>query len=812
MPVDQDERPTFFQGQYLGPEDLTAAVDYGRIQLARHSLGAHTWGIAIGLQLIEKPSPAGNNAVDVFLEPGYAWDGFGRAIVVLAPYKIPASLFQNIVYDAAIDDHTKSGDTADGRPVKIWLRYSEQANQPPASGFEVCDSTGQTARVQETFSLQAGELVNASDQRDPISVGGKMVDALDALTTFESAPNPVVDTSIPQQALPEDDAEALWLIPVAYVRWLPPQTATQTGAFQQRTQPDLTRSDTARQYIGVVAGAVEAAGKNVQVKTRGAAFSSILSSDLLWVEGAMRVEGDASLYNGKLVFLNKAGQDEGVPLLLQRANQIDPATLANLTILQIEIGMSSAGNNMLSVGPLDNSGKPVPVFNVLDSGKAGVGTTKPLSPLGVRGAGGAEDLLSFEDASGATKWNINQKVNGLSGLNFAETGIADFRLYIQAGGRIGIGTQAPSNRLHVDDVLGIRQKYLFVSGDLGWSSVTYNAHHDSGNQNWVFPDPTHPAVTIEMDDQRNNGIPRFEVWSTLSSAKTTWVQRLAINGDTGDVYLGHHGGNVGIGTTTPTANLQVIGDIKWANSFLQADQGGSIELGGTNTTPGSGTPYIDFHFNGLTQDFNTRIINDASGQLSLFAQTVRVTGDLIVGGARTYLFGLDAANEHWLMAGGSVEGVHNAVGLIFNGGNSNMFHTGPGWTKGFLINHPLEPEKSYLAHATLEGPEAAVFYRGEGQLAEGKATIELPDYFEGLAREEGRTVLLTPLAEPETTISQLAASSVEKGSFTVIGTDKKNPSQRFYWEVKAVRSDVGRLSIINKKPSRSRAPKILEAI
>jgi len=53
MAVDQDQRPTFFQGQYLGPDDLTAAVDYGRIQLARHSLGAHTWGIAIGLQLIE---------------------------------------------------------------------------------------------------------------------------------------------------------------------------------------------------------------------------------------------------------------------------------------------------------------------------------------------------------------------------------------------------------------------------------------------------------------------------------------------------------------------------------------------------------------------------------------------------------------------------------------------------------------------------------------------------------------------------------------------------------------------------------------
>ena len=85
MAVAQDDRPQFFQDQYLGPEDLAAAVEYSRIHQARHSLGAHTWGIAIGLQLLEKPSAAGNNQVDVFIQPGYAWDGFGRPLVALVP-------------------------------------------------------------------------------------------------------------------------------------------------------------------------------------------------------------------------------------------------------------------------------------------------------------------------------------------------------------------------------------------------------------------------------------------------------------------------------------------------------------------------------------------------------------------------------------------------------------------------------------------------------------------------------------------------------------------------------------------------------
>ncbi len=380
----------------------------------------------------------------------------------------------------------------------------------------------------------------------------------------------------------------------------------------------------------------------------------------------------------------------------------------------------------------------------------------------------------------------------------AETNVADFRLFLQSGGNVGVGTQTPTSRLHVDDILGIRQKYLYLSGDQGWSSLTYNAHHDAANQNWVFPDAAHTAVTVEMDD--STGTPRFEVWSTTLAAKSSWVQRLAVNGNTGDVYLAHHGGNVGIGTTTPTGKLSVVGgNITWASSQLAADQGGSIELGGDNATPGSGTPYIDFHFNGLTQDFNARIINDANGQLQIVAPTVKVSNVLAVSGSRTYLLGLDGANIHWIMAGGTQENVNNALGLVFNGGGSNFFHTGPGWVKGFLINHPLEPDKSYLAHATLEGPEAAVFYRGEGHLSNGKATIQLPTFFEALAREEGRTILLTPLSDDDKPVSPLAASSIRKGAFTVIGTDKKNLSQKFFWEVKAVRSDVAPLVLVSKK-------------
>ncbi|HMC32215.1 MAG TPA: tail fiber domain-containing protein, partial [Candidatus Angelobacter sp.] len=452
--------------------------------------------------------------------------------------------------------------------------------------------------------------------------------------------------SIPHQALPEDDAQAVWLIPVGYVRWLPGQTSIQAGSFQQRTAKDLPKSESSRQYIGVVAGTVEAAGQNVQVKQRGTQPSGVASDDLLWVEGKMRIEGDLRLFDGKLSFLNSAGQDEGVPLLLQRTKQTDPITSQILTSLQIEIGSDKAGNNMLSVGPLDkNSKKFVPVFNVLDSGKIGMGTTAPTGRLTLNGIvqpaqgnltlfsqtadieydGGNDQLFIFNALGSAvtsflggnlgvgtttptgrmTLAGIVQPQQGnltffsqsadieydggndhlfifnasgnavtsflggnlgvgttaptgrmtLGGIVqpqqgnltfFSQTadieydGGSDHLFVFNAtgnavtsflGGNIGIGTAGPSNRLHVADATGIRQNRLYVSGDAGWSSLTYNAYHDVNNAAWIFPDPTRPAATIEMDD--NGGATRFAVFTTTSAAKTTWFERFHIDGETG---------------------------------------------------------------------------------------------------------------------------------------------------------------------------------------------------------------------------------------------------------------------------------------
>lgn len=128
---------------------------------------------------------------------------------------------------------------------------------------------------------------------------------------------------------------------------------------------------------------------------------------------------------------------------------------------------------------------------------------------------------------------------------------------VAASGNVGIGTTTPTHPLHVNANTGIRQNSLYISGGEGWSSLSYNAHHDEANGQWIFADPSHKAVTIELDDAE--GSPRFQVSSTTTQAPTKWVQRLAVEGNSGNVLMAHNGGNVGIGTPDPKAKLTIAG-------------------------------------------------------------------------------------------------------------------------------------------------------------------------------------------------------------------------------------------------------------
>jgi hypothetical protein len=569
------ERPRFYEQQYLGARDLTGVVQYARKSRARHDLGAHIWGIAAGLQIVEKPSQCGG-PLEVYLEPGYAWDGFGRPITVLAPVRVSPGLFDSLTFEAS------DGNTPPGRLVPLWIRYRESAVGGPPPGFEICSNDDQYCRTWETYQLVAGHMIEHYQRHDPVGVAGYAIDAREVSDKL-GIPGPTIagvathatleDESVAYQSFPTKDTSR-WLVPLGVVRWLPPNGAA-AGGFQQRVESadpdltvgprDLTDNERRRRYIGVVAGTVNAAGKAIRLRSRDSAFDpQVWSNELVWVEGSARVAGDVTLLDGKLSFRDARYDDHQVPLKISR---IELNALGGRDLLE-QIGAAETGFNRLVVGPIVGT-TVKEKFVVTDNGKVGVGEPKPDRPLVVRAQGANEDVIGLEAAAGATKWAIALKTNGVDGLHIRETVPDATRVFVKEGGDVGIGTTAPTHNLHVSGSRGIRQNELYMSGGFhgqAGSSFTFNAHRNASNTDWVFPNPSHSAVTVEVDDW--NGTPRFEVWSTTVANKASWNQRLHLNGDTGDFAVAHTGGKAGIGILQPACKLHVAGSISGSASDI----------------------------------------------------------------------------------------------------------------------------------------------------------------------------------------------------------------------------------------------------
>ena len=132
----------------------------------------------------------------------------------------------------------------------------------------------------------------------------------------------------------------------------------------------------------------------------------------------------------------------------------------------------------------------------------------------------------------------------------------------------------------------------------GWSSVSYNAHHNSTNDNWApFPDPARPAVTIEIDNA--NGYPRAAVFTAAPPLHTNdapnWILVCDISSGDGvgatvvvPGFLDVRGGMVLYASgATPSNNvLQVIGNVDFMNGDLTIDSGNLHVKGAAGTGAG----------------------------------------------------------------------------------------------------------------------------------------------------------------------------------------------------------------------------------
>ncbi len=166
-------------------------------------------------------------------------------------------------------------------------------------------------------------------------------------------------------------------------------------------------------------------------------------------------------------------------------------------------------------------------------------------PLLIKANGSLHNLLAFQNTTNDTKWHVNLSGNG---LNFAETNVNDYRLFLKEGGNVGIGTASPQTPLEISSNSAGLLRLTNTSSanpiaaaayiDFRTSNATRMGYIGDGNVNSTSFNFRAEQGDVEISSKSND-----------ISFATNNAQRAIIKSD----------GNVGIGTSTPTEKLEIAG-------------------------------------------------------------------------------------------------------------------------------------------------------------------------------------------------------------------------------------------------------------
>jgi len=196
-------------------------------------------------------------------------------------------------------------------------------------------------------------------------------------------------------------------------------------------------------------------------------------------------------------------------------------------------------------------------------------------------------------------------------------------------------------------------------------------------------------------------------------------------------------------------------------------QTGILIFNSSSTTYGAVTSTGPFRVVGYRYIGNKGIISANYGGLGYTSYT---KGDLLVGAGSTFIKFNVGSNDYVLTADSTTSsGLKWAAATSGSVGGSGTSAYVPVWTssgtnltdsimqqfestmiisgqlkaitKSFKIDHPIYPEKMYLEHGSLEGPEHGAYQRGTGK-GIYKVIINLPDYWAALV-EDNYTIHIT---------------------------------------------------------------------
>ena len=354
--------------------------------------------------------------------------------------------------------------------------------------------------------------------------------------------------------------------------------------------------------------------------------------------------------------------------------------------------------------------------------------------------------------------------DGVIRFSTSTNAVSAVRAVIDNNGNVGIGTSSPTATLFVARGGGADGTAVFC-GTNAYSHFNYSTSENT----YIRGGKT--GAIVHLNDSHN-----------------------------GNVILAAGGGNVGIGTASPTnAKLQISsGGVSTQdstrtfasttfNSAIGSSDTRTLAFNGTGGSSvwwcNSGTPVfaIDTMANGATfwtynAGWSQRLQLDGNGfGVNTTAPLVKLTtrsgtnslpatsgttqsgaGLRVEGGDNAVIDIGTNSVQTWIQATDK-SALNNFYYLMLNprGGNVGVNTTSnPAYslevngsfaatTKSFVINHPTKVGKK-LRYGSLEGPENGVYIRGK---LKGGDTIELPEYWTKLIHPDSITVNLTPIGK-----------------------------------------------------------------